>query len=86
MDVVGLYANILHEEGLSALKKRLESWKEKYVSTDTIIDLAEVVLKINIFTFGKKILKQKRGTAIGTKLAPLYRILFMSKLEEKIIK
>ena len=25
MDVVGLYANILHEEGLSALKKRLES-------------------------------------------------------------
>ena len=25
MDVVGLYANILHEEGLSALRKRLES-------------------------------------------------------------
>ena len=25
MDVVGLYANILHEEGLSALKKQLES-------------------------------------------------------------
>ena len=25
MDVVGLYANILHEEGLSVLRKRLES-------------------------------------------------------------
>ena len=25
MDAVGLYANILHEEGLSALRKRLES-------------------------------------------------------------
>ena len=57
MDVVGLYANIPHEEGLSALRKRLESWKEKYVPTDTIIDLAEIVLKINIFTFEKKILK-----------------------------
>ena len=74
MDVVGLYPNIPHEEGLSALRKRLETRKEKYVSTDTIIDLAEVVLKNNIFTFGKKTLKQKRGTAIGTKFAPPYSI------------
>ena len=86
MDVVGLYPNILHEEGLSALRKRLETRKEKYVSTDTIIDLAEVVLKNNIFTFGKKTLKQKRGTAISTKFAPPYSILFMTELEEKIIK
>ena len=49
MDVVGLYPNIPHEEGLSSLRKRLETRKEKYVSTDTIIDLAEVVLKNNIF-------------------------------------
>ena len=62
MDVVELYPNIPHEEGLSALRKRLDTRKEKYVSTDTIIDLAEVVLKNNIFTFGKKTLKQKRGT------------------------
>ena len=44
------------------------------------------MLKINIFTFEKKILKQKRGTAIGTKFAPLYSILFMAELEEEIIK
>ena len=44
------------------------------------------MLKINIFTFEKKILKQKRGTAIGTKFAPLYSILFMAELEEQIIK
>ena len=86
MDVVGLYPNIPHEEGLSALRKRLETRKEKYVSTDAIIELAEVVLKNNIFTFGKKTLKQKRGTAIGTKLAPPYSILFMAELEEEIIK
>ena len=46
MDVVELYLNILHEEGLSALRKGLASGKEKYVSTGTVIDLAEVVLKI----------------------------------------
>ena len=86
MDVVGLYPNIPHEEGQSALRKRLETRKEKYVSPDTIIELAEVVLKNNIFTFGKKTLKQKQGTAIGTKFAPPYSILFMAELEEEIIK
>ena len=86
MDVVGLYPNTLHEEGLSALRKRLETQKEKYVSTDTIIDLAAVVLKYNIFTFRKKTLQQKWGTAIATNFAPLYSILFMTELEEHIIK
>ena len=86
MDVVGLYPNTLHEEGLSALRKRLETQKEKYVSTDTIIDLAAVVLKYNIFTFRKKTLQQKWGTAIATNFAPLYSILFMTELAEHIIK
>ena len=63
-----------------------ETRKEKYVSNDTIIDLAEVVLKSNIFTFGKKTFKQKRGTAIDTKFVPPYSILFMADLEEEIIK
>ena len=86
MDVVGLYPNIPHEECLSALRKRLETQKEKYVSTDTIIDVAEVVSKNDIFKFGKKTLKQKRGSAVGTKFPPPYSILFMAELEEEIIK
>ena len=70
----------------SSLRKQLESRNEKYVSTDTIKDLAEVVLKNNTFTFGKKTLKQRRGTAIGTKFAPPYSISFMAGLEKEIIK
>ena len=61
MDVVGLYPNKPHEDGLSALRKRLETRKEKYISTDTIIDLAEVVFRNNIFTFEKKTLEQNTG-------------------------
>ena len=34
----------LHDEGLSALRKQVKIQKEKYVATETIIDLAEVVL------------------------------------------
>ena len=85
VDVVGLYPNIPQEEGLSALRKRLDNRMEKYISSDTLCDLAEVVLKNNIFKFGKKTLKQKRGTAIGTKFAPPYSILFMAELEEEIL-
>ena len=58
---------------------------KKYISSDTLCDLAKVVLKNNIFKFGKKILKQKRGTAIGLEFAPPYIILFMTKLEEEIL-
>ena len=85
VDVVGLYPNIPHEEDMSALRKRLDLRQEKDVTTSTLVELAEVVLKNNIFTFKEKTLKQKRGTAIGTKFAPPYSILFMAKLEEKIL-
>ena len=50
-----------------------------------VITILVVVLKNNIFTFMEKTLKQKRGTAIGTKFAPPYSILFMAELEEQIL-
>lgn len=39
MTVVGLYPNIPHDEGLSALRKELDKSDEKDVSTDTLIVL-----------------------------------------------
>ena len=86
VDVVGLYPNIPHDEGLSALQKRLELRKDKKKSTSTLVELAEVVLKNNLFTFGKKTLKQIRGTVIGTKFSPPYIILFMAELEEEVLR
>ena len=86
VDVVGLYPNIPHEVGLSALRKRLDLRQEKDVTTSTLVELAEVVLKNNIFTFKEKTLKQKRGTAIGTKFAPPYSILFIAELEEEFLR
>ena len=79
VDAVGLYPNIPHEESLPALRKRLDNQMEKYISSDMICDLAEVVLKNNIFEFGRR-------TAIGTKFAPPYSILFMVELEEEILR
>ena len=43
VDLVDLYPNILHVEGLSSLMKRLDNQMEKYISSDTLCDLAEVL-------------------------------------------
>ena len=69
MDVVGLYPNIPHELGLSAMKKALDKREDKSISTQTLLDLAELVLKNNYFTHDSQIFKQIRGTAMGTKFA-----------------
>ena len=86
IDVVGLYPNIPHEEGLASLRKFLDARAEKKVTTETLLELAEIVLKNNIFQFNEKTLKQLRGTAIGTKFAPPYAIIFMADLEERILE
>ena len=64
----------------------MELKRDKKVSTSTLVKLAEVVLKSNVFTFGKKPLKQIRGKAIGTKFVPPYSILFMAELEEELLR
>ena len=60
IDVVGLYPNIPHEEGLSAFREQLDNRMEKYISSDTLCNLTKVVIKKNIFKFGKKIKAKKR--------------------------
>ena len=64
----------------------METRENKQISSDTLVELAEIVLKNNIFEFDEKTFKQKRGTAIGTKFAPPYAILFMADLEEKLFE
>ena len=55
VDVAGLFSNIPHDEDLSALRKRLDLRQEKDVTTSILVELAEVVLKNNIFTFMEKL-------------------------------
>ena len=85
IDVVGLYPNIPHEDGLRALRKHLEARVDKNVSTETLLELAECVLKNNVFEHNGEFYRQKRGTAIGTKMAPPYAVLFMADLEERML-
>ena len=55
VDVVGLYCIIPYDEGLPALRKRLDLRQEKDVNTSTLLELAEGVLKNNILLLWKKL-------------------------------
>ena len=61
IDLVGLYPNIPHEEGLASIRKYLENRENKEVTTDILVELADIVLKNNYFQFLDKKFKQKRG-------------------------
>ena len=60
VDIVGLYPNIPHKEGLSAFRKQLDNQIEKYIPSDELCDLAEGITKRNIFKCGKKNIKTKK--------------------------
>ena len=55
------------------------------MTTDILVELANIVIKNNYFQFLNKTFKRKRGTAIGTKFAPPYSILFMADLEKRLL-
>ena len=81
-----IYPNIRHGEGLASLRRFLETRDNEKVSSDTLTELAEVVLKNNIFGFDEKTFKQKCGTATGEKFAHPYALLFMANFEAKMIE
>ena len=58
VDIVGLYSNIPHGKGLSALRERTDLRQGKDVNTSAQEELAEVVLKNNIFAFKERTLKK----------------------------
>ena len=86
VDVVGLYPSIPHREGLEAIREALDRRENPGVATDTLVGLASLVLENNYFEFNDRFYRQKLGTAIGTKFAPAYANLFMTRLEERLLE
>ena len=83
--VFGLYPNIPHDQGLASIRKHLNNRENKEITTKTLVELADIILKNNYFQFLDKTFKQKRGTAIGTKSTPPYSILVMEDLEKRLL-
>jgi hypothetical protein len=79
IDVVRLYTNIPHNEGVESVKKALNNRKDPEVQTAVLIDLLNLVLKYNIFEFSEKLYQQEISTAMGTRVAPTMANLFYGR-------
>ena len=49
VDVVGLYPSIPHQDGLDAIRSALSKRDDKTVSTESLLELAKIVLENNVF-------------------------------------
>ena len=56
IDIVGLYPNIPHSEGLTSLPRFLQLRDNNQISSNTLIELAEIVLKTAFLNSMKKLL------------------------------
>ena len=82
LDVKALYTNIPHAEGLQALNETLTNNNHQNPPPWALVRLADLVLKNNMFQFNNKFYLQNQGTAMGTKMAPSYAILYMANFEQ----
>ena len=84
LDVTSLYTNIPNGEGLAVVAERLEAVRDSRLmpTNRSLVELLEMVLTMNHISFNGRYFLQKRGTAMGTRLAPSYANLFMENVEK----
>uniref|UniRef100_A0A674IUK7 Reverse transcriptase domain-containing protein n=1 Tax=Terrapene triunguis TaxID=2587831 RepID=A0A674IUK7_9SAUR len=81
MDVEALYTNIPQKDGLQAVRNSIPD----NVTANLVADLCDFVLTHNYFTFGDNVYLQVSDTAMGTRMAPQYAIIFMADLEQRFL-
>lgn len=86
IDVTSLYTNIPHTPGLKAVESFLNTRPQPASPTTAFLcELVHKILTSNYFRFGDKFYHQRKGTAMGTRMAPSYANLFMGKLEKDFL-
>ncbi|CAF2093802.1 unnamed protein product, partial [Rotaria magnacalcarata] len=88
-DIRNLYTMLPQEETLDILMTFFHAHgyrKVKGISMDTIKKLASIILKNNVFVYGKKIYKQTTGGAMGSSLTLTLTNIFMAKWQKILSK
>lgn len=86
IDVSSLYTNIPQDEGTQTCIDSILEANNTTLPKHFLKLLFDIILKGNIFRFNDTIYSQKRGTAMGTKMAPSFANLFMHKIETSFIQ
>ena len=85
IDVSSLYTNIPHTEGIAAINRMLEEIGNNTLLKMFISNLVHKVLTKNYFSFSGTLYEQIQGTAMGSRMAPNYAIIFMHYLETSFL-
>ena len=88
-DIEALYSNIPHELGIEAVKYWLDRHPETLenrFSKSFILEGIQLILENNTFCFDDINYKQVKGTAMGTKFAPIFATLTIGYLEETLYR
>ena len=86
MDVDSLYTNIGADAGLKSVRECFNSFPVKDRPDDFILELLEVSLKRNDFTFDNQVYLQTKGVAMGKKFAPALANIFMAAWEQQALQ
>lgn len=85
MDVVSLFTNIPHDEGVDCVDAFLKLYPSDILDSVAVITLLKLVLNYNNFTFDNNHFLQIHGAAMGSRVSPNYANLFMGSFEEKAL-
>ena len=58
----------------------------KKILAKNLIEMAEFVLKNNLFEFNNEVFQQISGTTIGTKFAPPCACIYMDRVEQDFLE
>ncbi|CAF4271167.1 unnamed protein product, partial [Rotaria sordida] len=88
-DIRNLYTMLPQDEALDILVEFLQFYgytKVKGINLETIRELAAIVLKENVFVYGKKIYKQVLGGAMGSSFTLTLANIFMWKWQKELVR
>ena len=72
--------------GIETIREYLETRFDKSILSNSLCNLASIILKNNYFENGDLKYHHKRGFASGTKFAPPYSNLFMTGLKKRVFQ
>jgi hypothetical protein len=87
-DIHNLYTMLPQDEALNILVEFLHVHgyrKVKGIPLDTIRKLASIVIKENVFVYGKKFFKQTTGGAMGSSFTLTLANIFMWKWQKELV-
>ena len=87
LDVESLNSNIPHDLGLKAIEFWMDKYPSKFpsrISNEFVLEGIKIILENNSFHFNDNYFLQTKGTAMGSKFAPIYATLVFTYVEEKM--